>query len=546
MSDRIRDIIAKADRMQADRGVYLQHCQEVRDFIYPLAMAVNRVETLGQKSNDKVLDNSGETAHELLAATIVSTLTPSWDDFFGLRAANEQLNRSANVAFWLEDAAGRMNKVFRSGRGGFSTAQHEKYLDVTGMGTAGGFIADRPGRGIIFNSVPLRQLLLAENADGKVDQVYRDFKLSARQAVGRWGRKCGAKVQEAASDPKKEETQFRFIHAVEPRQLLDSGKRDRLNMPMGSEYVCVEDKHMIDEGGFQEMPYSTPRWTKRADEVYGRGCGMKALADVRMLQRTMKVTIRGGEKMIDPPLMVADDGVVGPIRSNANGITYYRSGTYSIDPIKALLTGGRPDIGEEIMQGVRTRIDNAFLKPVIQMIRKDRMTATEVLQVTDENQRILSPYTGRLMLEDLEVMIERVFGIMMRGGAFLPLPTELQGQTLVIEYVSPAVKSQRVARARALAQFNEITAPMVQMDQALADNLDADLAYRDTADALGLPKDWMRDTDKVGEMRQARQQAQAQALQQKQAMEGIETAANAVRALPALKAMQAGGADAAA
>jgi hypothetical protein len=545
MSDLARDIIDRADRMRADRGVFEAHWQEIRDLIIPLAAAVTRREVAGQKSHHAVLDGTGEQANEMLAAALVGIMTPDTVDWFTLRARDERINRDAQAAVWLEDCAQRMLSVFRAPRGGFASGQHEKYLDVCSFGTGGMFIADRPGKGILFSALPLRQLLLGEDADGRVDTVYRDFELSARQAVQRWGRRAGEKVAKAA-EGKDRDKPFRFVHAVYPRVDRDPGKSDARNMPYASCYVGVDEKQVLAEGGFQEMPFVTPRWGKRADEVYGRGPGMKALADVKMLQRSMKVTIKGVEKMIDPPLMVADDGVLSPVRVSPSAINVYRAGTMSTDPIKPLLTGGRPDLGEEFMQGIRFRIDAAFFKPLIQMIRRDRMTATEVLQVVEEGQRILGPYLGRLKAEDLGPMIERVFGIMMRVEAFAPMPEILQGQEIEIEYVSPAVKQQRLSRARGLAQFAEITGPFVALDPSLNDNLDMDRAYRDTADVLGLPKDWLLSPEIVEARRQARREAQQQEMQRQALMEGVDTAANAVRALPALRqAMAPGGGNAA-
>lgn len=533
--DLARDTIARADRMRSARSTFDAHWQEVRDVIIPLAASVTGREAPGQKAHGAVLDSTGEQANEMLAAALVSILTPDTVDWFTLSVADDDAaNSDRDVALWLETAAARMLAVFRSPRSGFGTAQHEKMLDVCSFGTAGMFIADRPGVGIRFTTIPLRQLLLEEDADGRVDTVYRDFELTARQAVGRWGNAAGPRVIEAAVNPKHAERPFRFVHGVEPRTGRIEGK-GRKGLPFRSIYVSVSDQEVIDEGGFHELPYVAPRWMKRGDEVYGRGCGMKALADVKMLQRSMKVTIKGVEKMIDPPLMVADDGILSPVRVNPSGLNYYRSGTYSIDPIKPLLTGGRPDLGEEFMAGIRGRIDNAFMKPLIQMIRRDRMTATEVLQVVEEGQRVLGPYLGRLKSEDLGPMIERVFSIMLRAGAFPPMPQALGGRDVVIEYVSPAVRQQRLTRARALAQLSEITGPLLSMHPELADNLDGDKAYRDTADVIGLPKDWLRPVESVQQMRQARQQAQQDQSQRQAAMEMVDTGANAVRALPALR-----------
>ncbi|MEO5375939.1 MAG: portal protein [Alphaproteobacteria bacterium] len=531
----VTEIIARADRLRSDRGTFEAHWQEIRDHIIPMAAAITRAETPGAKSHQLVFDNSGESAHEMLAGALVGIMTPDTADWFTLRAMDERVNRDRDAAVWLEDCAARMLSVFRSPKGGFGTAQHEKYLDVSSFGTGAMFIADRPGAGIRFTSVPLSQVLLAEDADGAVDTVFRDFTLTARLAVDRFGRDAGPKIQAAAAKEREQDKPFRFIHAVHPRTERDGSRGGRRNMAFASIYVSVEDRTLMAEGGFHEMPYVTPRWLKRGDEVYGRGPGMKALADVKMLQRAMKVTIKGVEKIIDPPLLVADDGVLSPVRVTPSGINYYRAGTWSMDPIKPLMTGGRPDLGEEFMAGIRVRIEAAFFKPLIQMIRKDRMTATEVLQVAEEGQRILGPYLGRLKAEDVGPMVERVFAIMLRAGAFAPPPPALSGADLEIEYVSPAVRSQRLGRARALGQFSEITGPMTQLDPTVHDNLDFDRAYRDTADVLGLPKDWLRGQAEVAAIRQQRQAAQAKAAQTQALTEGVDTAANAVRALPALR-----------
>lgn len=539
--DHAREIIDRADRLRADRAVFDAHWQEIRDYLMPMAAALTRRETPGMKTHGQVLDNTGEMAAEMLAGALIGILTPDTVDWFALRATNERVNGDREAAGWLEDCAARMLTVFRSPRAGFASAQHEKYLDVVNFGTGAMFIADSPGKGILFTTLPLRQVLLAESGEGRVDTVYRDFTLSARQAVQRWQGQAGEKVLKAAADPKRQDTEFRFVHAVYPRAEHKGGKGDAKSMPYASVYVSVEDKAQIAEGGFHEMPFVTPRWSKRADETYGRSPGMRALADVKSLQRGMRITIKGGEKMVDPPLMVADDGVLSPVRVSPSALNFYRSGSWSMDPIKPLLTGGRPDIGEDLMQGIRLRIENAFLKPLIQMIRRDRMTATEVLQVAEEGQRILGPYLGRLKSEDLGPMIERVFGIMLRIGAFRPMPEVLQGQEIEIEYVSPAVKAQRVARARGLAQFGEITMPLVQMDPALTDNLDADQAYRDTADILGLPTTWVRSPEQVQAMRQARQEAQRQQQEMAAAAEVTDMATKVAGALPAVQQLMQGG-----
>lgn len=535
-----QQIIDDTDQMQADRAVFASHWQEVRDWICPLTIAVTARETPGAKSHGNVLDGTGEDAGEMLAAALVSMETPETDEIFELRTDDDRINRRHDVKVWLQDCADRMHNVMRSPRGLYQQTQQQKKIDQVYFGTSCSYIIERPGK-IVSASVPLRQLLIEEDDDGVVNKVHRDFELQARQAVGRWGDRLPAKILECAADPKRAKEKFRFIHAVCPRRERDYQSAKNTDLPLASTYVSVEGKQILGDTGYHEMPYQTPRNRKRADEAYGRGPGMKALADVKSLQRLWRIVFRGGEKQIDPPLMVADDGISSAIRTNSSGITYYRAGTWSTDPIKPLNTGGDVRVGFELIDRLRQTVENRFGKPLIQMIRQDRMTATEVLKVDEEQQRLLGPFLGDDKAQDLGPMIERTFWILFRAGALLPMPEAMQGRDLVIEYVAPALRAQRVGRARGLAQFGEITGPMLTANPALLDNLDEDAVYRDTGDALGLPATWFRDEATVIKMRDARQQVQNEKAQREALLETTEGVANAVRALPALKAATEGG-----
>ena len=46
------------------------------------------------------------------------------------------------------------------------------------------------------------------------------------------------------------------------------------------------------------------------------------LADVKMLNRMDRTTIRAAEKMADPPLLAGDEGVVKAARTYSGGVTY--------------------------------------------------------------------------------------------------------------------------------------------------------------------------------------------------------------------------------
>jgi len=527
-------LIKGAESMKSARVPFERDWRRINDLLYPLGTGFGGV-SLGASSHTEVLDNTGELASELLAAALHGMLTNPATKWFAVRAQNEKLNQNERVMVWLEQVASVMYSVFNAPNLNFAPQQHEKNMDLVNYGTGAMFIAEKNGAWPLFQTRALSEIYLGENSEGRVNKIDRWFKLSARQALEKWGDQAGAKVVAAATsdDQKKQDQEFEFLHCTHPRIDRDPDKRDNLNMPFMSAYVNVSEKHRISEGGYPEWPWTTPRWTKRAREPYGRGCGHKAMRDTSMLQRSMKVQIRGVEKLVDPPLQVPDDGVFGAIRMTPAAINHVRADLlqYPGGGIRPISTGARPDIGEDFMRGSRDRIEKSFYNHLLQMMRDPRMTATQVIQIAEETLRVLGPMLGRLQSEDLGLMVGRVFAILQRGGAFPPPPPELDGQELKVQYVSPVAKAQRLSEARGVTQTMEVMGPMLQADPTLMDNVNGDLLFRHVADLFDWPMDTLREADRVIEIRKGRAEAAQQEAQKQDLMDGAGAAA---KLLPAL------------
>ena len=531
MEEPAAQIIKRADAMKSARGVFDAHWQDVRDVLLPTGAAFNRVETPGTKGRAQVLDASPEMALEMLAADLHRLLTDPGTKWFLRRPLNPALEDNERVMLALEEVTNRQFAGLARPSAFFQTAMHEQYMDLAAYGTSCLYMPELPGRGLQFQARALNEMYLAENSQGRIDTWYRRFSLTARQAVQEWGKAVGEKIGKAALE--RPDLEFEFIHAVQPRGERDYASASARNMPYASCYVGLADKNLIREGGYMEAPFVSPRWSRRAGEVYGRGPGTKMLPDARMLQRAMRSQIRGVEKAIDPTLMVSDDGVMGKIRTSANGLIYVRDGINKKEPIRPLLTGARPDLGEEFMKGVRDRIDRGFYNNLLQMLRDPRMTATQVMQIVEETQRVMGPIVARLASELLEPMLDRQFSVMWRNGEFddIDFPPELAGEILRIEHVSPLARQQQLSEPRAMAQTLEVMAPLLNNDPAALDIVNTDDAFRRVAHLFGWPQKTLNARDKVVEIREARASANAQAQQ----MQNMAMQAEAVgKALPAL------------
>ena len=52
----------------------------------------------------------------------------------------------------------------------------------------------------------------------------------------------------------------------------------------------------------------------------------EALSYVKILNEMEKTYLKALQKMVDPPLMVPDDGFINPVRTTPGGLNYYRTG----------------------------------------------------------------------------------------------------------------------------------------------------------------------------------------------------------------------------
>lgn len=261
---------------------------------------------------------------------------------------------------------------------------------------------------------------------------------------------------------------------------------------------------------------------------------MNCLADTKMLNKMSEITLRAAQKQLDPPLMIPDDGFFSPIRTTPGSLNYYRSGTR--DRLEPLQIGANNSLGLNMEEQRRQAIRQAFYVDQLVLDQGPNMTATEVLSRQETRMRVLGPVMGRLQSELLQPMIDRVFAIMMRQGAFPEPPEELRGADYDIELVSPLAKAQKQMELQNTLRGVEVLTQVGQIAPVM-DYLDGDKMVDYLIDVMGLPAQVVRSEEEVAILR--RQQAQ-QAAQQQEQLAQLQEAEIANKVAPLLKAQQQG------
>ena len=505
------EIFIRYRRLRNDRSVWESHWEEIAERVLPRSRIFTGEQTPGDKRTSKLYDATAALACERFASAVESLLTPRGARWHQLRATDPNLNRDNEVRLWFEQVTELMFAYRYSPKSFFSSQMHEGYMSIGAFGTAGMFVDEHPEGGLMYRHIHLSDLYVAENEMGQIDTVFRRFKVTARQAMRMFADgDLSDNIRKLASD--RPDDEIELLHVCCPRTDRDTNARDRKNRKFFSGYYDVAEEHLIEEGGMDEMGYILSRYNTGPREIYGRSPAMTILPEIKMINEMSKTVIRAGQKAVDPPLIIADDGVILPVNAKPGAATFARMDGRSQPPIQPLFTGARVDIGMDMMEQRRRMINDSFLVTLFQiLVESPQMTATEVLQRAQEKGALLAPTVGRQQSETLGPLIEREFSVLAEQGLIPPLPPLLEetGGEYQIEYVSPLTQAMRAPEGVGILRTLESVQAIAAIDPTVMDNFDADQITRTLAEINGAPASIMRDENVVAEMRGQRQQAEA-------------------------------------
>ena len=508
-TDLTKTIMARFDRLKTGRQNWETHWQEVADYMQPRKADVTRTRSKGDKRTELVFDSSPIQAVELLAASLHGMLTNPSTPWFSLRYKDQGLDMDDEAKLWLEGVTETMYTAFN--RSNFQQEIFELYHDLITFGTAAMFIEEDQGDLLKFSTRHINEIYITENDKGRIDTVYRKFKITLRAAAQQFGTFLSEEAKtKVEKDPFDE---IDILHAVYPRQEFDPRKKDKENMEFESVYVEYKNGNELSVGGFVEFPFVVPRYLKASHEIYGRSPAMTALPDVKMLNEMSKTTIKAAQKQVDPPLLVPDDGFLLPVRTVPGGLNFYRSGTR--DRIEPLNIGANNPLGLNMEEQRRTAIRNVFYVDQLMLQQGPQMTATEVIQRNEEKMRLLGPVLGRLQSELLKPMIDRCFAILLRNNQFAQAPEFLSGQDIEIEYVSPLAKAQKGTELSSITRAIEILGSLANVAPVF-DYINFDALVKHVADLVGVPQKVLKLQSQVNAEREQAAQQQEQMAQMQQ------------------------------
>jgi len=526
----VQKLFRRFDELKSQKLPYNNKWDEIAEFVLPNRGDFITKRSPGTTRQRRLFDSTAIQANNFLASTLHGGLTNPSVKWFSLISANTNINAVHEVKQYLDTASNILFEIFNNPDTNFQSQNHELFLDLLAYGTACMYVDWVKDRGMRFKAIHLSEIYIAEDMTGHIDTVFREFEFTARQAAQFWGKNSlSLEIQKSLlEEPDKK---FTFIHCVKPNEDFEPGSMKVTKLPFASIYLERDSRHLVEKRGYHEMPYLVPRWNKLVGETYGQSPAWNALPDIRMVNKIAETTIKAYELSVNPPIMMADDGVMLPLQTRPGGVNFGAIDPVTLRPrMQPFNSGADPRAGENAEEQKRKAIRDAyFIDPLLNDTRKN-MTATEVLQRQEEKLRLIGPQIGRIQSEYLSPLIIRVYGIAQREGLLPQLDDQLadivESGGLEIEYTAPLARTQRSQEPVAIQRTLELFTPLVQINPNLLDILDMDEAFRLVADINGVPSNILRSRLEMQQIQQAQQQQAQQQQQIALAVQGAEQVAN--------------------
>jgi len=491
--------------MERERSCWDTLWQELKELVRPDTADFVGGTSRAADARRRVFDGTAPWALEQLSAGLHSYLTSPVDRWFSLSVAGtpyDQLDHDAKL--WLESVSDTIYAHYSNPFASFNSSLHEAYLDLGGFGTAALYQwIDPATNGLRFRAYPLSDCWMLEDSEGHVDSVHRAIKWTVRQVR-----------QEFGSLPEKlakmrDEDKVTVIHAVYPRSDAESGPLST-KKAFASVYVCKDTKETLHESGYDWMPYHVPRWSKLAGEVYGRSPALSVFPEIRMVNAMSKTMIVAAQKLVDPALVVPDDGFLLPVRQTPGALNYKRPGTEEIQQIP---TGTRVEIGIEMIEQRRETIRRGFYVDwLVRPTKKERQTAQEIMDDRNQMLSMMGPIVGRLQGELLGPMVRLSYSYLARAGVLPEMPASLDGAELELVYISPAAKAQSTVRGQGVTSYLAQMTQLIPILPGITDTINEDALHAELADLTDVPRRVINSPAETAKRRQAREQ-QAQMAQ---------------------------------
>ena len=528
--EKARQLLKRFEEAKKKREQYVNIWQEVASYVLPyrggfydISPDTGAISTYDR--NAQIYDDTATNALTKAASALYSyTANPAtqWFDFTlaytPTRSSRKpkytiaELLENYDVKYYL-DTVSRIVCSYINEH--ISSPYHSFCQELLAFSTSAFLILeDYTDKVLNVQPISTKDIYLLNDVYGGIGEVYRTVILSNEQALALFG---GALDEYIIKDVKENPLKERvFIHAVLPRAVYDSTKKDKLNMPIASYWIDYTSKRLVSESGFEEFPYSVGRINVPAGYVYGFSPAMNIRHTIKSLNKLQKQKLSAGDLALNPAMNVPVDTYINPLSMKPAALNYHEVDAGRV--AEPMHTIGNFQINIETIKDAREQVRQGMMIDLIEQTDKDN--TYQAMQEQLLQLKLMSPWQGYLERDALKPMVVRVFNILKRRNNILPEPPTIlqeafgEGLGLNLTFQSPLAKAQRHFDVSATERTLAFGAQLAEIGGL--EFINVEKAIRLYHNLLGAPSEILFSEAEVKKNKRERAKAEALAAQQQQ------------------------------
>lgn len=520
------DLIKKYDYVKTKRTTWDSKWQEIQDQVFPNYRDFCGVESRYQPQTNKIRNHSAAVSGEIgaiVSSIVAQTADPSIK-WLNLKFLNKQLNDLKPTRDWLHECCNVLYSIYADPDSFFYPSTYSFINDWFTLGTSCREIVLREDTGKIrFNCISMQYIYIDISGYGDIQNVYRRFSLTARQALDLWGNRLHPQMLEAAARETKQTNsrRYEFFEVIMPNPL-------KQKMPSLDYLSCVVDKankYIVTYNFHAYNPYVISRFFVTPGEIYGRSNVWNVMPNIVIVNKVTKMITHGVDFSIFPILLTTDMGSF-PKYPMTPGVT-----------IQGLDSMGRPKFQTLPMVG-NIAVALEFMKQQMDIIRKGLVvsstilppdqvigTATESEIRTKQYSNAVRPLIVMLESEDLNLTIKRTLKLLEQTGQLPPFPYDALQispedlpdpiRNLNVTFSGPMATLQKMQDIRNQDEFLQKVMQIAQINPEVMDAVNMDQIVMEEAKAYNLNPGVINSDEVIQQVREERAK-QAQQQQEKQ------------------------------
>lgn len=426
-------------------------------FLYGSLMGSTSALAGAQYRNTRMLDGEPAQALLVLSAGFMNGVTSPARKWVNVKRPGAEAYEDPDAGTSVAHSRTRDKLLEILAGSNYYDSRAVQVYDSSGLGTGALLCYEDRDTVAKFIVCPPGTYSIETNSANEIVRFAREFKLTASGLVDEFGEEVLASniLERAKAGGAQARTEYIVHHLIEAN--ADDGML-KVKMPFRESYWLASRQSMAEPflavRPLYEWPAAVLRWSCPDNCTYGIPPTLTVLGKAVQLQNLEFKSDQGLDKLISPPLLAHTQLKNRPKAFSANGITFtsdvgLNSGARPVYQLQVPFQELEIKRGR-IVQAIKEGLFNHLFDMISQL--DTVRSATEIDARREEKLVMLGPVLHRSYLEDIGVVIQRVYGIAKRKGLMPELP---EGDGASIEFSNVLSDVQKASDVATIERFTE-------------------------------------------------------------------------------------------